>query len=798
MNAVADAGPNGGGARPSRIGRLIHQLEPRPLRRSIGTRILAGFGITAMLALAVAVVSLAYNMDAGRQLERVTRGDREASAALRDLEVAVEQQSSAVQNFLLSGDDRDLDALAAGRARFAAALGRLEQQLPPDMPRDGLEAIRAQAQAFDEIATEEIALYRQGWARSANFLWRTDGQATRARLLAAVQEQVAAHNWAVDAQIEQSRSHLAFSFGLSIALVVLGAALALMIGMAIARAVTGPVRNLVRVAAAVRGGDYTVRAPVDGDDELAALSATMNAMVESLQTSRTQLERALQETERSEERYRVLTDNANDIIFALDIDGVLTFVNPAVEHTLGYTPEEMIGRRVSSLFTAETRRKLGESTDWMNSEPRTYISDIEIIAKNDTVVPVEVNVSVVRQSGRIVGLQGIARDMTERHRMEQELRRLHEQDRRRVHQLIAVNEMGRKTAALQPVETLLPHLVRLLGSTFGYQHVRILLLDDEGELKTAAAWHTRIVEPDGHLEASPLVQRALRGDAGFVAGSGRPEDAVEVRYNEVAVPVRTKSDVLGVLDIRGGAGDGLDESDIFTLQTLADQIAVAIENARLYEAGQRLAVSEERNRLARELHDSVTQELFSMTMMAGALPALIERKPELARERSQRLHELARGALAEMRALLFALRPAALQEEGLIAALQKQAAAIEAREGIHVYLEADGGGRLAPPCEEALYRVFQEALNNVVKHAQARNVWVQLEIGEDETSLSIRDDGIGLQAAAQDHGLPTMGMTNMRERIEHLGGIFRAESLPEGGTEVRAVVPIGVSHTAPV
>jgi signal transduction histidine kinase len=251
--------------------------------------------------------------------------------------------------------------------------------------------------------------------------------------------------------------------------------------------------------------------------------------------------------------------------------------------------------------------------------------------------------------------------------------------------------------------------------------------------------------------------------------------------------------VLGVLDIRGGVDAALDESDIFTLQTLADQIAVAIENARLYETGQQLAVSEERNRLARELHDSVTQELFSMTMIAGALPALMERKPAVAKERVDRLHELSRGALAEMRALLFALRPAALAEEGLVSALSKHAAAFESREGIRVHLEVDGEGRLPQPCEEALYRIFGEALNNVVKHAKARNVWVQLAIGDDESALLVRDDGIGFDITPQT-GVHTMGLTSMRERVAALNGDFRVESAPGQGTSIRVTVPVGVEQ----
>jgi signal transduction histidine kinase len=175
----------------------------------------------------------------------------------------------------------------------------------------------------------------------------------------------------------------------------------------------------------------------------------------------------------------------------------------------------------------------------------------------------------------------------------------------------------------------------------------------------------------------------------------------------------------------------------------------------------------------------------------------MERKPTLAKERVQRLHELSRGALAEMRALLFALRPAALAEEGLGMALTKHAAAVEAREGIAVHLSIEGEGRLARRCEEAFYRIFQEALNNVVKHARAKNVWVRLVLGAEESSLSVRDDGIGLDPEAHP-GMATMGMSSMRERVQELGGAFTVESTPGGGTTVLVTAPVGIAAEQPV
>ncbi len=771
--------------------RLTGRLFPTLLRRSIGARVLAGFGLTAALALAVAVVSLIYNRDAGRSLARVTERDRELAADFRELLIAVEQQTAAVQSFLLSGLDGDLDALQTAQDRFHAALTGLEQGLPPAERQDNFEQIRARARALEDLAGQDIALYRQGWRASAHFLWRTEGEQAKQELLQAIQHQIERHNAAVDREIGRSQDHLRFAFAASLGLVALAAVTALLIGAGITRAVTGPVRALAQAAATVRGGDYSVRAPVSGEDELATLSATFNEMVQSLAASRAELERTLAEAERSEERYRLLTEKANDIIFIIDRQNRITFINPAVKAILGYEPAELIGRPVDVLYTEKTRRRMVTEGSWVAREPRTFTGDVEAIAKDGRHVTLEVNSSVMMINGHAVGIHGIARDMTERYRMEQELRRLHIQDRRRVDQLITLNEIGRRIAALQPLDTLFPQLAARIGRTFNYDHVRILLRAADGSLTVAAAWQRAGDGPPPRAAVtSPLVLRALEGDAGFVAGSGRPEDDAAARYTEIAVPVRTKDAVLGVLDVRGGVEGTMDESDIFTLQILADQVAVAIENARLYEAGQRLAVSEERNRLARDLHDSVTQELFSMTMIAGALPVLLERNPAVARERLHRLHDLARGALAEMRALLFALRPAALEDEGLVSAIQKHAAAFQHREGVAVQLHVEVEDRLPHAVEEALYRVVQEALNNVAKHARATAVTIALAVQDGQVCLSVTDNGTGFAPAAGGAEATTLGLRGMRERVELLHGSFAVRSAPGEGTTVHASIPL--------
>ncbi|HET8627773.1 MAG TPA: histidine kinase, partial [Thermomicrobiales bacterium] len=219
------------------------------------------------------------------------------------------------------------------------------------------------------------------------------------------------------------------------------------------------------------------------------------------------------------------------------------------------------------------------------------------------------------------------------------------------------------------------------------------------------------------------------------------------------VPLTAKGETIGMLSISHREPSYYTAHHADLALAIANQAAVAIENARLYARAQEAAALEERQRLARELHDSVTQALFSTTLHARAAQLAIERAdlpPDGPAARGvAQLRELTQGALAEMRALIFELRPGALAEEGLVAALRKQAAALAAREGLAVAVEApEGRVPLDPAVEEHLYRIAQEALHNAVKHAGASRAVVRLATGDGALTLEVADDGRGFDPAA--------------------------------------------------
>jgi PAS domain S-box-containing protein len=216
---------------------------------------------------------------------------------------------------------------------------------------------------------------------------------------------------------------------------------------------------------------------------------------------------------------------------------------------------------------------------------------------------------------------------------------------------------------------------------------------------------------------------------------------------------------------------------------------LVIENERLYREARGKAALEERQRLARELHDSVSQALYAIALNASAAEAVRERDPGRLRELIGEVAGLAEAGLAETRALIFELRPESLEREGLVAALEKQAAAVRARHGLDVRCRLGEEPSVSLTVKEVLYRIAQEALQNVVKHARARAV--ELALADDARGLALRvgDDGVGFDPTGSFPG--HLGLGSMRERAAAVGGSVEFESAPGRGTTVVARVPPG-------
>jgi len=272
-----------------------------------------------------------------------------------------------------------------------------------------------------------------------------------------------------------------------------------------------------------------------------------------------------------------------------------------------------------------------------------------------------------------------------------------------------------------------------------------------------------------------------------------PSGSLKVNHGWLGVPMLYGDKVVGAIVVGSYQRGAFDEGHQQTLTSIANQAAVALENARLYEQAQQLAILEERQRLARDLHDAVTQTLFSASLIAEALPALWESDQEEGRQLLKELRQLSRGALAEMRTLLLELRPATLVEASLGDLLRQLGVAVIGRTGVPVTVTVEGGRAIPDDVHVALYRIAQEALNNVVKHAHASQVMVSLRRfppasggdREGTVELCINDDGRGFDPSY----IPPdrLGLGIIRERAQTIGATLKIDSRPGHGTQVTAV-----------
>ena len=251
----------------------------------------------------------------------------------------------------------------------------------------------------------------------------------------------------------------------------------------------------------------------------------------------------------------------------------------------------------------------------------------------------------------------------------------------------------------------------------------------------------------------------------------------------IAVPLVIAENVYGSLAFYFKSSKAYNEEEIRLSSAFADQAALAIENARLYEAAEQAAITSERNRLARDLHDAVTQTLFSASLIADVLPKIWERKPEEGQRRLEELRQLTRGALSEMRTLLVELRPAALVDTDLEDLIGHQINAFSARTRLPIAFEGDCEYNPPPEIKEMFYRIVQEAFNNIAKHADASEIWVDLDCQVGGATLEIYDNGIGFDLeTAQREGL---GLGIMAERARSVGAQLEIQSQIGRGTKLK-------------
>jgi PAS domain S-box-containing protein len=276
----------------------------------------------------------------------------------------------------------------------------------------------------------------------------------------------------------------------------------------------------------------------------------------------------------------------------------------------------------------------------------------------------------------------------------------------------------------------------------------------------------------------------------------RVKEALELEgvRQVINIPLFAKNRLVGAFNLGNYHERQITPEDMSLLSSIGRQIAIAVENAHLYDQAEKSAAIAERHRLSRELHDSVTQSLYSVTMYAEAAARLLDTGDMVtAAEHLRELRTTAQEALREMRLLIFELRPPALEKIGLAAALQARLETVEMRGGMQTELQVEG--ELDSKClprvaEDELYHIAQEALNNILKHSSAQHVWVHLQFTEDKVFLAIRDDGVGFMPTAAGNG-GGLGLAGLKERADKIGASLEIDSMLGTGTEIKVIVPVG-------
>jgi signal transduction histidine kinase len=261
----------------------------------------------------------------------------------------------------------------------------------------------------------------------------------------------------------------------------------------------------------------------------------------------------------------------------------------------------------------------------------------------------------------------------------------------------------------------------------------------------------------------------------------------------ISIPLLVKGNLVGSVSLGAREMRVMKPEELSLLAAIGQQVGMAVENARLYEQAERTAAMSERSRLARELHDSVTQLIYSVTLYAEAASELLgSGETKTAADHLRELRDTAQEALREMRLLIFELRRPALDESGLAGALQARLDAVESHGGMQAELQVEGSEAITRLVQEELYNIAQEALNNALKHARASRICVRLCYGETATVLEITDDGVGFEPTSDRLG-GGFGISGMKERAQKIGGTLQIDSTPGKGTKVTVRVPAGSS-----
>lgn len=502
-----------------------------------------------------------------------------------------------------------------------------------------------------------------------------------------------------------------------------------------------------------------------------------------------------EEISKEKRRLDVTLRSIGEGVIATDAEGRVLLFNQKAEEMTGWTEKEALHRPVFKVYRVVDKDKELPCEDPVKQVLRTreeihVSSNKGLLTKWGYEISIADSASPIMYDGVLHGVVLVFRDITREKEAEKERAKLLEETKRGLNESLSLQMVTSALLQMINLEEILELVCSEAEALTGSSDSCVFLIEEEDWLAP--------VFSSGKI--SIICQRIPIKNSltGLAVKTGEPVVSNDYKTDErkfigdveldpenlLAVPLALKDENIGALAILNKPG-GFNEDDVRIISLFANQASVAIENARLYKKVQELATMKERQRLARDLHDAVSQTLFSASLIAEVLPVLWEKNKEEGLLRLVELKELTRGALAEMRGLLLELRPQGLVETGLEELINYLADAVKGRARIPVSVEIKGDGSLPPDVHIGFYRIIQESLNNIVKHSGATEVFIKLQLDQKVAFFAVRDNGRGFEPekVKQD----CFGLKIMMERANEIGAMLTIESEINQGTTIEVL-----------
>lgn len=503
---------------------------------------------------------------------------------------------------------------------------------------------------------------------------------------------------------------------------------------------------------------------------------------------------------------QLILDNIPQEIFWKDLDSVYVWCNSKFAMAAGVgTPDKIVGKTDYDLAWTK------EQSDWFryvdkrvmsNNLPEYHIFEPQTQANGRNAWLVTNKMPLHDQDGNVVGILGTAEDDSKRKEAEETLQKALDELEIRVKERTAAEREQRNLAEeLRETSSILSSTLNLdevldriliaIGRVVPHETTNIILVN--GSLAHVVrsrdqAGKYGISQNSGvdfplndfpnlaHMAAyqQPMIIRETQGNPLWIL----KQKTSWVR-SYLGAPIQKDGKVIGFINLNSATPDFFDESHAERLRTFADQAAIAINNARLYSQAHELATLKERQRLARDLHDAISQTLWTACLITDVLPTLMQEDPEEGYRNLDKLQRLTRGALAEMRTLLLELRPKSLVESSLGNLLEQLAQSLMSRKKLNVSVILEGEYKLPPDIQIGFYRLAQESLNNIAKHSRATSAVISLQCQTDRVRLFIQDNGRGFDQSKIIQ--ESLGINIMRERAETIGATLEITSNPGHG-----------------